>query len=73
MIYYLPISSMAWMRTSKCKSSGTESGRGCKPRPYACTEWTLELQGETKLGVACAGVATVTKAKGIRNVRVSDV
>jgi hypothetical protein len=32
---------------------------------YANAEWTLELQGETIIVVACAGEATVIKAKGI--------
>lgn len=53
------------MRTSKCGSGGSESGRGCKPRPCACAEWTSELQGETLEGVTWAGAATVSWAKGI--------
>jgi hypothetical protein len=65
MIYYLPILLKALMRTSKRRSGGSESGRGCKLRPCACAEWTSELQGESQQGVACAGAATVSWAKGI--------
>jgi hypothetical protein len=65
MIYYAPISLKALKRTSKRGSGGSESGRGCKPRPYACVEWTSELQGETNWGLTPAGAATVIWAKGI--------
>jgi len=65
MLYYFPILSTALMRTNKRKSGGSESGNRCKPRPCACAEWTSELQGETQRGVACAGTATVSWAKGI--------
>jgi hypothetical protein len=50
---------------SKRGSGCLESGRGCKTRQCACAEWTSELQGETRIGVACAGAATVSRAKGI--------
>jgi hypothetical protein len=65
MIYYWPISIIALKRTSKHGNGGSESGRRCKIRPYACAEWTSELQGETDWGLACAGDATVIKVKGI--------
>jgi hypothetical protein len=65
MLYYLPIILTAWKRTSKRESGGSESGTRCKARTCACAEWTSELQGETQWGVACAGAATVTWAKGI--------
>jgi hypothetical protein len=51
------------MRTSTRNSGSSESGSSCKPRLCACAEWTSELQGETYLGVACAGAATVSRAK----------
>jgi hypothetical protein len=56
---------IAMMRTSKRKRGCPESGRGCKTRQCACAEWTSELQGETQVGVACAGAAAVSRAKGI--------
>jgi hypothetical protein len=65
MIYYFEIINIAMKRTSKRGSGCPESGRSCKTRQCACVEWTSELQGETRWGVACAGAATVSWAKGI--------
>jgi len=53
------------MWTSIRGSGGSESGSRCKSRPYACVEWTSELQGETHGRVACAGATTVIWVKGI--------
>ena len=65
MIYYFPILPTAKTRASKCGSDGPESGRGCELRPGVHTEWASELQGETHWGLAYAGAATVSRAKGI--------
>jgi hypothetical protein len=65
MIYYFEIIKKAMMRTSKRKRGCPESGKSCKTRQCACAEWTSELQGETRWGVACAGAATVIREKGI--------
>ncbi len=53
------------MRTSTRRIGGSESGKSCEPRPCICAEWISELQGETYWGLARAGAATVTWAKGI--------